>query len=106
MVPTSRYPVSTFLTLAGTNARKTFAAVTALFFAVACIAQDQTQPQPPSTPPQNSARAQATPQSSTVTLPTGTRIALVLTHDIESRSMRRGDAIYAQITSPVNSATR
>ena len=34
---------------------------------------------------------------------TGTRIALVLTHPIQSRSIHRGDDIYAQITSPVTS---
>jgi hypothetical protein len=102
MVHTSGYPVSTFPTLAGTNPKKILATVTALFFAAACIAQDH--PQPPS-PPDPAASAQATPkpESSTVTLPPGTRIALVLTHDIQSRSMRRGDDIYAQITSPVNS---
>jgi hypothetical protein len=41
------------------------------------------------------------PQPSTVTVPAGTRIALVLTHPIQSRHIHRGDDIYAQITSPV-----
>jgi hypothetical protein len=69
------------------------------------MAQDRPQPTPSQPDPQSSAQAQAqaTGQSSTVTLPPGTRIALVLTHDIQSRSIRRGDDIYAQITSPVNS---
>ena len=107
MVSTSRYPVSTFLTLAGTSSRKTLAAFTALLFAVTCMAQDHAQapPQPPSTPEAETS-AQAPAKSSPVTLPAGTRIALVLTHDIQSRSMRRGDDIYAQITSPVNSGTQ
>ena len=98
MVHTSRYPVSTFLTLAGTIASKTFAAFTALLFTLTCMAQDQPQPQTPNSQP----NAQSTPQSESVTLPPGTRIALVLTHDIQSRAMRRGDDIYAQITFPVN----
>jgi hypothetical protein len=104
MVSTSRYPVSTFLTLAGTSSRKTLAAFTALLFAVTCMAQDHAQapPQPPSA--LEAATSTQTPaKSSSVTLPAGTRIALVLTHDIQSRSMHRGDDIYAQITSPVNS---
>jgi hypothetical protein len=107
MVSTSRYPVSTFLTLAGTSSRKTLAAFTALLFAVTCMAQDHAQapPQPPSTPEAETS-AQTPAKSSPVTLPAGTRIALVLTHDIQSRSMRRGDDIYAQITSPVNSGTQ
>ena len=98
MVHTSRYPVSTFLTLAGTIASKTFAAFTALLFTLTCMAQDQPQPQTPNSQP----NAQSAPQSESVTLPPGTRIALVLTHDIQSRAMRRGDDIYAQITFPVN----
>ena len=107
MVSTSRYPVSTFLTLAGTSSRKTLAAFTALLFAVTCMAQDHAQapPQPPSSPEAETS-AQTPAKSSPVTLPAGTRIALVLTHDIQSRSMRRGDDIYAQITSPVNSGTQ
>ncbi len=110
MANTRNYSVSTmiaFLTLAGTNARKPLAVITALLFTVTCMAQDQAQPQPPSPPdPQSNIQAPATPESFTVTLPPGTRIALVLTHDIQSRSMRRGDDIYAQITSPVNSGNQ
>ena len=104
MVSTSRYPVSTFLTLAGTSSRKTLAAFTALLFAVTCMAQDHAQAplQTPSTPEAETS-AQIPAKSSPVTVPAGTRIALVLTHDIQSRSMHRGDDIYAQITSPVNS---
>ena len=106
MVYTSSYPVSTFLTLAGTIARKSLAAFTALLFTITCMAQDnsQTQPEPSSSSKsQTSAQAPALPERSTVTIPAGTRIALVLTHDVQSRSMRRGDDIYAQITSPVTS---
>jgi hypothetical protein len=93
-----------FLTLAGTNARRTLAAFITLMFAVTCLAQDQDQPQPPSPPDsQTSVEASATPSLDTVTIPSGTRIALVLTHPIQSRHIHRGDDIYAQITSPVNS---
>lgn len=104
MVYTSRYPVSTFPTLAGTIARKTFAVVTTLLFSLTCIAQDQAEP--PSTPHSQTNEAQAPPQSPTVTLPPGTRIQLVITHDIRSKSMRRGDPIYAQVSSPVNSGNQ
>jgi hypothetical protein len=109
MVYTNSYPVSTFLTLAGTIARKSLTAFTTLLFTITCVAQDsaQAQPQPPSpsspSDSQTSAQAQAFPEPSTVTLPAGTSIPLVLTHDVQSRSMRRGDDIYAQITSPVTS---
>ena len=91
-----------FLILAGTNARRTLAAVTALLFAVTCMAQDNPQPEP-LTPPdsQTSLQASATPPLVTETIPAGTRIALVLTHPIQSRYIHRGDDIYAQITAPI-----
>ena len=47
--------------------------------------------------------APVTPQPSTVTIPAGARIALVLTHPIRSRYIHRGDDIYAQISSAVTS---
>ena len=105
MANTSSSFVSTmiaFLILAGTNARRTLAAVTALLFAVTCMAQDNPQTEP-LTPPdsQNSLQAAATPPLVTQTIPAGTRIALVLTHPIQSRYIHRGDDIYAQITAPI-----
>ncbi len=107
MVHTCGYPVSTFPTLAGTTPKKILAIPSALLFAATCLAQDQAQPQPPSPPnPAASAQTLPTSESSAVALPSGTRIALVLTHDLQSRSIRRGDDIYAQITSPVNSGNR
>jgi len=65
-----------------------------LLSAVACVAQDA---------PQTSLNSPALPPESTVTIPAGTRMALVLTQPIESRYIRRGDDIYAQINAPVNS---
>lgn len=47
--------------------------------------------------------ASANATTSTVTVPAGTNIALVLTHPIQSRYIHHGDDIYAQITSPVTS---
>ena len=62
--------------------------------ALACLGQDETQP-PRSSPPE--------PPGNSVTIPAGTRLALVLTQPIESRYIRRGDDIYAQVNAPVNS---
>jgi hypothetical protein len=45
---------------------------------------------------------QEQPQA-TITIPSGTQLVLVLTHPVQSRHIRRGDDIYAQITAPVNS---
>ncbi len=102
MLHSSRYPVSTFPTPAETLPKKTFAAAIVIFLAIACPAQDQSQP-PSTSAPQSGTQVQTPPQSATVTLPPGTRIGLVLTHDIQSRSLHRGDPIYSQITFPVNS---
>ncbi len=49
------------------------------------------------------AQMQPPNQNATVSIPAGTRIALVLTHPVQSRVIHRGDDIYAQITAPVNS---
>jgi hypothetical protein len=46
---------------------------------------------------------QAVRENAAITIPAGTRLALVLTHPIQSRYVHRGDDIYGQLTSPVNS---
>jgi hypothetical protein len=97
-------PVSTmfaFLNLAGTNARRSLAALSTLFLALTCLAQNQDQPQP-LPPPDSQTNVQASAKPNPVTtIPAGTRFALVLTHPIQSRYVHRGDDIYAQITAPI-----
>jgi len=68
-----------------------------VLIAVTAFAQDQQQSQENNDPPRAEAR---TP---TVTIPAGTRLALVLTHPVQTRYIHRGDDIYAQVNSPVNS---
>jgi hypothetical protein len=96
-------PVSTmfaFLNLAGTNARRSLAALSTVFLALTCLAQNQPQPlSPPDS--QTNLQASAKPNPITETIPAGTRFALVLTHPIQSRYVHRGDDIYAQITAPI-----
>ena len=94
-----------FLTLAGTNAKQILAAVTALVFAMTCMAQDNAntnpQPQPTSPPDAQTMQAPAAPNPPTETIPAGTRLALVLTNPIFSNTTHRGDEIHAQTTAPV-----
>ena len=91
-----------FLNLAGTNARRSLAALSTLFLALTCFAQNQDQSQPLSPPDsQTNLQASARPNPVTDTIPAGTRFALVLTHPIQSRYIHRGDDIYAQITAPI-----
>ncbi len=64
-----------------------------------CMAQD-----PPSDLGPGAPFPQATGKEELI-LPAGTRIALALTHPIQSRYVHRGDNIYAQITAPVTSGS-
>ena len=64
-----------------------------LFFAWTCAAQEQSSEN----------QANSPPQPSSVTIPAGTQVALVLTQPIQSRHVHRGDDIYAQVISPVHS---
>jgi hypothetical protein len=71
--------------------------VLVIFLAGSCLAQE------PSPAPDAQASASNAPaiEKNDIVVPAGTRIALVLTHPIRSRSIHRGDDIYAQITAPV-----
>jgi len=82
----------------GRQAKSGAALVAALVLAIPCLAQEQ----PLGDQRPESTSRQTQPANATVTIPAGTRIALVLTHPVQSRSMRRGDDIYAQVISPVN----
>jgi hypothetical protein len=93
-----RQAVSTvvaFFTLAETKIKRTFTLTAMLGFGFTCLAQQQTvtTPQPdPST----------TGGKTTLTVPAGTKLSLVLTHSVLSRSTHRGDDVYAQTTFPVS----
>lgn len=88
-----------FPTLARRNAKKAVTVAITLLFTFACLAQDQPQTPPPSS--KTTAQASAKIQSSTVTIPGGTPFALVLTNPVSSKTMHRGDVVYAQTTAPV-----
>jgi hypothetical protein len=89
-----RQAVSTvvaFSTLAETRNKPSFILTALLFVTLTCSAQDQT-----TTPPQSNTESNAT-----ISIPAGTRLSLVLTHSVLSRSMHRGDDVYAQTVFPV-----
>lgn len=67
-----------------------------LLVSLTCTAQIQSQANATTQQPESNPD-----QSSTVTIPAGTQLSLVLTQPIQSRYLRRGDDIYAQITAPV-----
>jgi len=93
--------VSTFFALTRKQTKLLVAVATAVLLTLTCFAQDQ-----PSTAKEPDPRPYSAPaesQATTVTIPAGTRIALVLTHPLQSRYIHHGDDIYAQVNSPVDS---
>jgi len=98
--------VSSIRCLFATNKKRAIlaAAVAALLLAAfSCLAQNQSSTDEQRAP--QSGRTQA-PDNTTVTIPAGTRFALVLTQPVQTRYLRRGDDIYAQVNSPVTSGNR
>jgi hypothetical protein len=90
-------PSSKLTTIPGKLACHSAVTVFFLFAAFACFGQDANRTKPPEY------SSSQTPPADTVTIPAGTRMALVLTQPIESRYIRRGDDIYAQVNAPENS---
>src|SRR6202051_1121088 len=88
-----------FLKPSKTTACQVIGLTTTLLIAVSTFAQ-QTSSTPQLPSPDNSQVASAGSATS-VAVPAGTRIALVLTQPIQTRYIHRGDDIYAQIVSPV-----
>ena len=65
-------------------------------------AQGQQGPPRPDTPPaEQEARQEPAQNPSSVTLLPGTQLALILTHPIASKTMRRGDTFFAATAAPV-----
>jgi hypothetical protein len=101
--------LAVFSTLAKTKAKQAVIVASMLLIPFTCLARGQSQDpnkdQPQTTPPSSQASSQtttaATAQPSTVTIPAGTRFALVLTNPVSSKTMHRGDVVYAQTTAPV-----
>jgi hypothetical protein len=98
---------SDFRSLAKTQINQTFVLTTTLLLTIASFAQQST-PTPQtrdsqSATPDPVASAAPAPGAAIVSVPAGTRIALVLTQPIQTRYVHRGDDIYAQTTSPVTS---
>jgi len=92
-----------FLAQAKTRLQPALTLTTLLFVSITCLAQSQTTPpsDSQSTAQATVASANSAPETTAVTVPAGTSIALVLTHPIQSRYIHHGDSIYAQVISPI-----
>jgi hypothetical protein len=74
--------------------RKLQTSLLVMLLAVAtCVAQE--------VPTQTAQAETRAPEESPITIPAGTRLALALTHPLDSHSIHRGYQIFAQTTSPV-----
>jgi hypothetical protein len=82
--------------------KKLIVAIAVVLLSPLAFAQDQSQPPGPPDP----AQVQIDAQSSNITIPAGTHLALVLTQPVQTRYIRRGDDIYAQVTSPVDTGNQ
>ena len=89
------------LALIQTKTKQALAFTTTLLLTVSTFAQ-QPAPDPQDNPSALMQKA-ANGKDVLVTIPAGTRIALVLTQPVQTRYLHRGDDVYAQITSPVAS---
>jgi hypothetical protein len=92
---------SFFLNQAKARTSQGIALTTTVLLALSSVAQQQSPP-PTKDSPDNSTST-VTAGSATASVAAGTRLALVLTQPIQTRYVRRGDDIYAQIVSPVTS---
>ena len=98
--------LSAWLHLAKIQPRQVLAIFISLAMTTSLTTSSYAQQSAPSAPPVNSAEngpATDVGHADTVTVPAGTRFTLVLTNALQTRYLRRGDDIYAQITSPVTS---
>jgi hypothetical protein len=104
------HSTTSLMSLAKTSITRGLAITATLLLTLSSFAEQS----PPATPPPDSpptsqnaiASAQPAPEATTITVPAGTSIALVLTHPIQSRYIHHGDDIYAQVISPVTSGNQ
>jgi hypothetical protein len=92
------------MSLAKTGIRQGLAITTTLLLTLSSFAEQKPPTPPPDSQPTSldaATSAKPAPGSTTITVPAGTSIALVLTHPIQSRYIHHGDDIYAQVISPI-----
>jgi hypothetical protein len=88
------------------SARQGAALTLTLLLAVFSVAQQAPTPQGSQNQNNDDSVASLSSSKATVSIPAGTRLALVLTQPIQTRNIHRGDDIYAQVTSPVTAGER
>jgi hypothetical protein len=103
------HSTTAFRFLTKTKIRQGMALTSTLLLAIASLGQATSPPQQldsKNASPGALASAKSAPETSTLTVPSGTSIALVLTHPIQSRYIHHGDDIYAQVISPITAGNQ
>jgi hypothetical protein len=80
-----------------------------LAVSISCAAQQPEGPQTAAPPPVASAPKPAAPQvgsNDRITVPSGTRVGVVLQNGISTRSAKPGDSVYLQTNFPITQANR
>lgn len=94
--------IPTFSVKTAIRLQLSLTAMAVCVFVLPCVGQEQ-----PKSGQSNSQNPAAQSEvKATVTIPAGTRISLVLTQPVQSRYVRRGDDVFAQILSPVDVANQ
>jgi hypothetical protein len=99
----TRQAVSTvvaFSTLAETRIKQSFMLTALLFVTFTGLAQ-QTPTATPQPKQQDQTQSSAASEKTMISIPAGSKLSLVLTHSVLSRSTHRGDDIYAQTVFPI-----
>jgi hypothetical protein len=76
-------------------------ALVAWFLSANCLAQDRAADPPPLPPAPSAQKTPPPTREARVVIPIGTRIPLVLTRPLNSRDIRSGDFVFAQVSNPV-----
>jgi hypothetical protein len=91
---------------AQTITRALLATTTLLAFAIAAPAQQQDGPQTDAPPPVATPSAPPHPAGQKLTVPSGTRLAVVLENGISTRSAKAGDSLYFHTAFPITQNNR
>jgi hypothetical protein len=86
---------------AGTITRALLATTTVMAFAIAAPAQQQDGPQTDAPPPVAQPSAPPRAPGPKITVPSGTRLAVVLENGISTRSAKAGDSLYFHTAFPI-----
>lgn len=100
------FSASSCLRRSSSTLKLTCTAFTMALLTAAAGAQQTAPATLPDAPPAQETSPQTIAPDQIVTIPAGTRLVMVLTHPLDSKTTHYGDEVYAQISAPVTLADR